>query len=111
VRQVPVPDVTPFGIVGDGRVARHFLHYFNLLGLSACARSRRASGPCARSARLLPDRVDPVAANVMADASSALTGPLSRGDAQAIAANPKALEGNAFHAVYSAFVRTHDQCP
>jgi hypothetical protein len=47
MRQVPALDAAPFGIVGDGRVARHFLHYFNLLGLSARAWSRRApaAGP------------------------------------------------------------------
>jgi 2-dehydropantoate 2-reductase len=36
--QVPAP----FGIVGDGRVARHFRHYFTLLGLPVRAWSRRA---------------------------------------------------------------------
>jgi 2-dehydropantoate 2-reductase len=47
MRQVPALDAAPFGIVGDGRVARHFLHYFNLLGLSVRAWSRRvpAAGP------------------------------------------------------------------
>ena len=41
MRQVPVRDASPFGIVGNGRVARHFQHYFNLLGLPARAWSRR----------------------------------------------------------------------
>jgi hypothetical protein len=47
MRQVPAFDATPLGIVGDGRVARHFLHYFNLLGLPVRTWSRRrpASGP------------------------------------------------------------------
>jgi len=37
MRQVPELDSAPFGIVGDGRVARHFRdfrHYFSLPGLS-----------------------------------------------------------------------------
>jgi hypothetical protein len=47
MRQVPAFDATPLGIVGDGRVARHFLHYLNLLGLPVRTWSRRrpASGP------------------------------------------------------------------
>ena len=45
MRQVPALDATPFGIVGDGRVARHFHHSFTLLGLSVCAWSRRAPAP------------------------------------------------------------------
>ena len=43
MRQVPSLSARPFGIIGDGRVARHFLHYFDLLGLSARAWSRRSS--------------------------------------------------------------------
>ena len=43
MRQVPAFDAAPIGLVGDGRAARHFLHYFNLLGLPVCAWSRRAS--------------------------------------------------------------------
>ena len=39
MRQVPA-----FGIVGDGRVARHFQHYFNLLGISVRTWSRREPG-------------------------------------------------------------------
>ena len=45
MRQVPALDASPFGIVGNGRVARHFQHYFNLLGLSVCAWSRRLEAP------------------------------------------------------------------
>lgn len=47
MRQVPALDARPLGIVGDGRVARHLRHYFDLLGLSVCAWSRRtqASSP------------------------------------------------------------------
>lgn len=41
MRQVPAVNAAPIGIVGDGRVARHFLHYFDLLGLSVRAWSRR----------------------------------------------------------------------
>src|SRR5262245_52746143 len=42
MRQVPGFDTSPFGIVGDGRVARHLQHYFNLLGLPVHVWSRRA---------------------------------------------------------------------
>ena len=52
-----------------------------------------------------------VAANLATDAGRALTGPLSRRDARTIAANLEALEGDPFQAVYSAFVRAHDQRP
>jgi predicted short-subunit dehydrogenase-like oxidoreductase (DUF2520 family) len=48
-----------------------------------------------------------VAANITSDPDRALTGPLARGDAQAIAANLAALEGDPFHAIYSAFVKVH----
>lgn len=34
--------LAPIGIVGDGRVARHFVHYFGLLGIPARTWSRRA---------------------------------------------------------------------
>jgi 2-dehydropantoate 2-reductase len=50
-----------------------------------------------------------VAQSLMADAGRALTGPLSRGDARTVAANLTALEGDPFEAVYSAFVRAHEQ--
>ena len=49
-----------------------------------------------------------VAANLIADPTHALTGPLSRGDVHAIATNLQALEGDPFHTVYSAFLRTSD---
>jgi predicted short-subunit dehydrogenase-like oxidoreductase (DUF2520 family) len=52
-----------------------------------------------------------VTANLVTDASRALTGPLSRGDRQAIADHLKALEGDPFHAVYAAFVRAYEQRP
>jgi 2-dehydropantoate 2-reductase len=235
VRQVPMRDVPPFGIVGSGRVALHFHHYFTLLGLPVCTWSRRAPDPpppealasCTtvllliqdaaiepfveawpdlRTKRLvhfsgslvtpkaagahplmtfgpdlyllevyrtipfvleaggpafdaiLPGLPNPafaipaaerpyyhalcvmagnfstilwsklfeefqvrlnlppgaahpylaqVAANLMRDPGRALTGPLARGDAHAIAANLAALEGDPFHAVYSAFVKVH----
>ena len=45
MRQVPVFDAAPLGIVGDGRVARHFLHYLNLLGLPVRTWSRRTRAP------------------------------------------------------------------
>jgi phosphoglycerate dehydrogenase-like enzyme len=76
MRQVPVLDATPIGIVGDGRLARHFLHYFSLLGLPVRAWSRRAS---------------------------------AASPPETIATNLKALEGDPLHAVYSAFVRAHEQ--
>ena len=237
MRQVPAHNATPLGIVGSGRVTRHFHHYFNLLGLPVCAWSRRERTPsppdalascrtvlllirdeaivpfvdawpalqekrlvhCSGSlvtpaaegahplmtfgptlyelaeyraipfvldaggtpfSELLPGLPNPsfmipaverpyyhalcvmagnfstilwvklfdelerrfgmpasaahpylarVAANVIADAGHALTGPLVRGDAQAIATNLKALEGDPFHAVYEAFTRVYDQ--
>lgn len=238
MRQVPVL-AAPIGIVGDGRVARHFLHYFSLQGLSVCTWSRRApaAGPiealascstvlllirdaeivpfidawpalwdkrlvhCSGSLvtraaeaahplmtfghdlyalatyrsipfildsggtpfdQLLPGLPNPsftipaadrpyyhalcvmagnfstllwlklfdelqsrfgipasaahpyltqTTANLLTDASRALTGPFSRGDAETIGANMKALEGDAFHAVYRAFARAHDERP
>ena len=45
MRQVPALDASPFGIVGNGRVARHFQHYFNLLGLPVRAWARRLEMP------------------------------------------------------------------
>jgi len=236
MRQVPALDARPFGIVGNGRVARHFQHYFSLLGLSVCAWSRRLEGPsppdalascrtvlflipdaaivpfieawpalrekrlvhCSGSlvtptaeaahplmtfgpelydladyqvipfvldaggtpfAELLPGLPNPtfsipaadrpyyhalcvmagtfstllwvklfdelqrrfdippsaahpylarVTANVMADASRALTGPLSRGDTDTIASNLHTLDGDPFQAVYAAFVRAYE---
>lgn len=36
-----VPAKTPYGIVGDGKLARHFAHYFNLMNLSYSHWSRR----------------------------------------------------------------------
>ena len=40
MRQVPALDA-PIGIIGDGRVARHFSHYLSLLGLPFRTWSRR----------------------------------------------------------------------
>jgi hypothetical protein len=45
MRQVPAPAPAPFGIVGDGRVARHIRHYFALLGLPTRTWSRRDPHP------------------------------------------------------------------
>ena len=42
MRQVPAPHA-PLGIVGDGRLARHLLHYFSLLDLPVRTWSRRSS--------------------------------------------------------------------
>jgi hypothetical protein len=237
VGQVPEIDATPIGIVGDGRVARHFRHYLSLLGRPVRAWSRRAStcspaealSGCRTIAILISDGaivpfveawpelrarrlvhfsgslVTPLAAaahplmtfgtdlydldtyrtipfvmdrggpgiadlfpglpnpsyalpaaerpfyhalcvlagncstllwtkffeelqtrfgipaaaahpylsrltsNLLADAGTALTGPLARGDTSTIAANLRALEGDPFHAVYAAFVRAYDQ--
>lgn len=41
--QVPEAGIPPLGIVGDGRVARHVLHYCHLLGLTVRTWSRRGS--------------------------------------------------------------------
>lgn len=237
MRQVPARDAAPIGIVGDGRVARHVLHYLNLLGLPVRTWSRRAPdrGPvealdaCRSVVVLIPDReivpfiaawpalrekrlvhcsgslvtdaaavahplmtfgcdlydlatyrsipfildaggppfdellpglpnptftIRPadrpyyhalcvmagnlsallwlklfdglerrfgipaaaahpylarVAANLLSDASRALTGPLARGDAGTITANLRALEGDAFHRVYHAFVEAYER--
>ncbi len=38
----PSPAAGPYGIVGDGRLARHFAHYLRLLGLPLQQWSRRA---------------------------------------------------------------------
>lgn len=43
MRQVPLSQTSPVGIVGNGRLARHFQHYFQLLGLQVCRWSRRES--------------------------------------------------------------------
>ena len=43
MRQVPVSQPPSIGIVGDGRLARHFQHYFQLLGLPVCQWRRRES--------------------------------------------------------------------
>ena len=237
MRQVPLLGALPIGIVGDGRVARHFHHYLTLLGLSTCVWSRRASAldppdallacrtvlllipdaeivsfigawptlrekrlvhcsgslvtPAAEGAHplmtfghdlydletyrsipfildtggtpfpeLLPGFPNPsftiraadrpyyhalcvmagnfstllwlklfdefqgrfgipasaaypylarMAANLVTDASHALTGPLSRGDTETIGANLKALDGDPFQPVYRAFVRAYAQ--
>jgi predicted short-subunit dehydrogenase-like oxidoreductase (DUF2520 family) len=50
-----------------------------------------------------------VAANLGTDGEAALTGPLTRGDRDTIAANLNALEGDPFQAVYAAFVRAYDE--
>jgi 2-dehydropantoate 2-reductase len=62
MRQVPSPGTAPLGIVGDGRVARHFHHYFELLNLSVRRWSRRATdcsppelAECGTILVLLPD--------------------------------------------------------
>lgn len=239
MRQVPANEPPPFGIVGNGRVARHFIHYFDLLGLphrqwsrgehapppvdvlSSCRtvlllvsdpavvpfiqawpalRDKRlvhCSGSLVTAAAhaahplmtfgpdlydletyraipfvldaggpplgdLLPGLPNPsftipvaerpyyhalcvmagnfttllwqklfdgfeqrlrlpasaahpflarVAANLVVDRRRALTGPLSRGDASAIAGNLAALEGDPFRDVYAAFVRAYEQRP
>ena len=49
--QVPVTQAPPLGIVGDGRLARHFLHYFQLLDLDVRQWSRR--GPAIDPAQAL----------------------------------------------------------
>jgi predicted short-subunit dehydrogenase-like oxidoreductase (DUF2520 family) len=50
-----------------------------------------------------------IAANLLTDSGRALTGPLTRGDAETIAANLNALEGDPFHGLYSAFVRVYER--
>lgn len=41
--------------------------------------------------------------NLLSHAGRALTGSLSRGDAETIRANLRALEGDPFHGIYAAF--------
>ena len=101
MRQVPAFDTGPLGIVGDGRVARHFLHYLNLLGLSVCAWSRRAPAPGPTQAL--------GSCGIILILIRSLTGPLSRGDAETIDGNLKALDGDPFHAIHHAFARLHEQ--
>ena len=43
MRQVPAPGTPPVGIVGDGRVARHFQHYLNLVSRPVVSWARRTS--------------------------------------------------------------------
>jgi 2-dehydropantoate 2-reductase len=50
-----------------------------------------------------------ITANLIANPMNALTGPLSRGDVEAIRTNLQALEGDSFHAIYSAFVDAYEQ--
>jgi len=50
-----------------------------------------------------------ITANLLADPASALTGPLARGDVEAIATNLRALEGDRFQAIYSAFLNAYEQ--
>ena len=238
MRQVPMSAAPPIGIVGSGRVARHFHHYFTLLGLAVSAWSRNGRGrsppetlascqtvlilipdgeivpfidawPALQEKRLVhcsgrlvteaaegahpPDDVRPcairphrisgdsrlfstrvgrrsrrcslayrtrsfaipaadrpyyhalcviagnfstmlwvklfdelkdrfgipasaahpylkqMAANLMADGDGALTGPLARGDTKTIADNLRALEGDPYHAVYTAFKRVYEE--
>jgi len=63
MRQVPALDASPFGIVGNGRVAIHFQHYCSLLGFPVRAWTRRqasphppdALAPCRTVLLLIPD--------------------------------------------------------
>src|SRR5262249_31887495 len=50
-----------------------------------------------------------ITANLIADPAHALTGPLARGDVEASRTNLQALEGDRFHAIYSAFVNAYAQ--
>jgi predicted short-subunit dehydrogenase-like oxidoreductase (DUF2520 family) len=68
MRQVPSLGTAPLGIVGDGRVARHFHYYFELLGLPVHGWSRRISdrspvevlSPCGTVLVLIADAaIDP----------------------------------------------------
>jgi predicted short-subunit dehydrogenase-like oxidoreductase (DUF2520 family) len=67
MRQVPSPAAAPFGVIGDGRVARHFQHYFGLLNLPVRRWARRsgsspieAMAPCGTVMVLISDgAIDP----------------------------------------------------
>jgi len=47
------------------------------------------------------------AANLLTDPDGAFTGPLTRGDAQTVAANLEALDHDPFRGVYAAFTRAY----
>ena len=42
MRQVPLSQLRPVGVIGNGRLARHLLYYFNLLGIPVRTWSRSA---------------------------------------------------------------------
>ena len=46
------PTAARYGIIGDGRVARHMAHYFDLVGLPHVDWSRRSAGNVSPSATL-----------------------------------------------------------
>ena len=103
-----------YGRGAGGPVERPYYHalcvmagnFSTILWVKLFDELHRRFGMPATAAHPYPARV---AANVMADADQALTGPLSRGDAKTIATNLEVLEGDPFHAVYSAFAKVYDQ--
>ncbi len=115
--QVPALDACPFGIVGNGRVARHFRHDFNLRDLPVCAWARRPEAPsppaalalCQTVLFLFPDQANVPFIDATTDATGALPGPLSRGDTDTITSNPQTLDGDPFQAAYAACVRAYEQ--
>lgn len=124
MRQVPAFDAAPIGIVGDGRVARHFLYYLNLLGLSVRTWSRRMpAGPiealasCRTILVLIRDtEIVPFIHEWPALQERRLvhfSGSLLTKAAEAahplMTANLKTLEADPFHGVYSAFARAYER--
>src|SRR5262245_19261569 len=55
--QVPSLARAPFGIVGSGRLARHFHHYFSLLGIPVRVWCRRAPDPSPPEALVLCETI------------------------------------------------------
>jgi 2-dehydropantoate 2-reductase len=53
--------------------------------------------------------LEQITANLVRDPANALTGPLSRGDLDTIAANLAALDGDPFQAVYRTLARTYEE--
>jgi hypothetical protein len=120
MRQVPVLDAGPIGIVGDGSVARHFLHDLSLLGLSVCAWSRRA--PAAGRRKLSPPaapsfssfairRLSPCPPCRRVARSAGKTPGHEFYDLATYCRIPFILDsgGTPFHGIYHAFVRVYEQ--
>jgi hypothetical protein len=101
MRQVPAFDTGPLGIVGTA-ASLAISSTTSIFPAFTSAHGRDARPPRARR------KHSPPAASSSSSIRS-LTGPLSRGDAETIDANLKALDGDPFHAIHHAFARLHEQ--